>query len=80
LTWSKKGQIVTEVTEPEISDYDSYFFGEMIYVTYDAHRISMWAASEIIVKSLEWIIFGGDRSVVDELEAALVEIKVAAPP
>lgn len=80
LTWAKNGQIVKEVTEPEVSDYDSYFFEEMIYVTYDAYKISMWAASEIIMKSLEWIIFGGDRAVVDELEATLAGNKVAPLP
>lgn len=80
LTWAKKGQIVAEVSEPETSDYDSYFFGDMIYVTYDAYRISIWAASEIIVKSLEWIIFGGDRVFVDDLSVGLAGTKIAPSP
>jgi len=80
LTWAKNGQVVKEVTESEISDYDSYFFGEMIYVTYDDYRISIWAASEIVVKSLEWVIFGDNWDVVDKLAAALAESKVAPSP
>jgi hypothetical protein len=61
LTTAKPHQIVGEITDPEISDYDSYFFGEMIYIPYDDGRISMSAASALIMRHLEWVIYGGQK-------------------
>lgn len=80
LDRSKNNQIVDQVTEPEISDYDSYFFGKMPYIKYDGHHVSMYAGSAVIMRCLEWVIYGGDPTVLDEMSSALAGMKIGAPP
>ena len=80
LDSAKKKQIVHEATEPEISDYDSYFYGEMIYISFDDYRVSMFAGSEMVIRCLDWIIYGGDQTVLDEVSSALVEMKGTLTP
>ena len=58
-------QVITDVSEPEVSDYDSYFFGEMVYLSYGGHRLSMSTASALIMHYFEWIIYGGDEAILD---------------
>lgn len=69
-------QVVTEVTEPIIADYDSYFFGEMVHLSFDGRFMSMFQLSGIIMSYFEWIIHGGDDAVLNELSAALATAKI----
>ena len=79
LDSAKKYQIVGEITPPEVSDYDSYFFGEMIYLPYDDYRVSMSAASALIMRYFEWVIYGGDNAFLEEIPAALAGMSSSRP-
>jgi len=72
-------QVVTDVSKPEVSDYDSYFFGEMIYLSYNGYRLSMSAASALIMRYFEWIIYGGDEAALDDLSVAMLGMQADLP-
>ena len=72
--------IVGEISPPEVSDYDSYFFGDMIYIPYPGHRVSMFAGSAVVMRCLDWVIYGGDQHVIDELSSALAAMKDPLKP
>jgi len=78
LDWSKKKQIVDQVTDPEVSDYDSYLFGEMPHIKYNGHHVSMYAGSAVVMCCFQWIIYGGDPAVLDEMSSALAAMKIEA--
>jgi hypothetical protein len=77
LDSAKKHQIVGEIEEPGAFDYDSYFFGDMIRIRYDYYVVSMSAASAMVMRYLDWVIYGGDSGFFAELSAALAGMKTA---
>ena len=79
LDWSKKKQIVDKVTDSEISDYDSYFFGKMPYIKYDGHHVSMYAGSAVIMRCFEWLMYGGDPIILEKMSSSLAGMKIEAP-
>jgi hypothetical protein len=76
----KMHQIVGEISEPGISDYDSYIFGEMISIPYDDYLVSMSAASAMVMRYLEWVIYGGDNASFGDIAEALASMKNVAQP
>jgi len=69
-------QIITDVSKPIVADYDSYFFGEMVYLSFSGHFVSVSAASSMIMRYFEWMINGGDSRALEELSSALAGMRV----
>lgn len=69
-------QVITAVSGQGIFDYDSYFLGEMVHLFFDGYLVSMAAASSMIMRYFEWIIYGNESSAVEELSRALAGTKV----
>jgi len=76
LDGAKKKQIVKGIGQREISDYDAYIFGDMIFIPYGDYHVSMSAGSAILMRCLEWIIYDGDPIVLDEMSSALDGMKI----
>ncbi|HAK92463.1 MAG TPA: hypothetical protein DCP94_12815 [Massilia timonae] len=76
----QKHQIVGAIGDPEVSDYDAYFFGDMIFIPYDGRLISMSAASALIMRYLEWVIYDGDKAFLGEMSASLASMPGVVRP
>lgn len=76
----KDEQTVGEISDLGVSDYDSYFFGDMISIPYDGRLVSISAASALVMRYFEWVIYGGDKASLDEMNATLANMPAILRP
>jgi hypothetical protein len=71
-TKSKKKQVVSEVTTPQIADWYAYLVaGPVMYVSVGSARLSMPEIASITLKCFEWILHGTESSLPPEIEDRL---------
>jgi hypothetical protein len=69
---NKGRQIVSEVTSPQIADWNAYFnSGPVVYVTVGTARPSMSELADMTVKCLNWIVNGTNSSIPADIEDGL---------